>query len=1842
MASNKVVISGIAGCFPKCEGLEEFKQALYEKTNLITDLGDWRGEFKVPSHLGRIKTGFDFDHTFLSINFNLANTMDRTAKSLLKEGYSCIMDAGYSPAEVRGSNVGCYMHTSVSDDEMRNATTAFVNGTQFPILVGIARTMHANRISAYFDFHGPSVSHQGSFDSVFNSLKLACEEVASGKQEGALVGSSSLCINPHPSLQFQALGLLTNDPVSRPLDENANGYIRADSTVVFFIQRESDARRSYGQIVNVGVRYFGDHVGTFQSRDEKFIIKLLEDTYRECGLKPSDIGYLETGSWANKNLDTQELNIIRKVFGEGRTDPLPIGSVIGNTGYSEGAAGFVALVKAILAFRMGVIAPTVNVEKPNAVIDEKLKIVTEATPCKDYVGVNVFGLSGGFSHAILKKPDSKPRPKYPLQDDLPRLYFIAARDFDLMDGLFDKLDSTVRSKYLASTMCDVFRREIRGYMARGYAVYPYKNKKIQQAKQYGSNNRPVWLLFSGMGSQWQAMGKDLMKFPVFARAVAKCDSVLKENNVDIMNILTNEEDKTIFDNILNSFVGIACVQIGLVDLLYEMGIKPDGLIGHSVGELGCAYADGALTAEQVIYAAFARGKASKEIDLIKGMMAAVGLGQSQVTPYLPPDIEVACRNSANSCTLSGPAESVEKFVSTLVQKGVFAKTVNVSNIAYHSKYIKPAAPLLLRYLKDVIPNPKERSSKWISTSLEEKDWGSDLAKYASAEYFTNNLLSTVYLEEGAQHIPPNAIVIEIAPHGLLQPIVKKSLGPETINIALTNRSSSVDNVEFLLEAIGQLYLNGLEPDVNAIYPKIDYPIPPNVPSVTQFLTWDFSVKSNLGLTTGARTDWWKNIVLGICSKEKYQHLLNYKIGEKFVVPVAAYIDLLLDFYLKKNPNAKHVTIENFRTYEYDENVFLREKAEISISITKMTGNFEIILERDVNISAFDHPTVIATGCLKSEEESTTNNIPDWKTEIGSLHFDSYLKNLKYSLNENQCVGHLTKYLEGYTGEVLSKGRIFDLVDSCLKVVIIEKSDYKRPEVPYFIQRMIFDIAAIREYKKGRSVQVYYDPLTEQILSSAIVMHKIKTKEFILDNPEPAKDYSGPVSYFASMKYVNLEDIDVKYVGISSEASADETLVDYSGVTLSGNKIMGVVSYLNSMINFDKTLVWNIPESWSLDKAVTVPIVYSMAYLCLIKEKVCYRDDRTCKIVVINGGDTAVGEACIAVALYKKKTVYISVSSEEGRQILLKRFPNLSPNQVFLNTADNFMAIMLDTKGKGANVVVNLVKDEAAMNFCWDALDLNGELIQIGVNEIHSLGMQRFLNSQSFISLNSSVVLNSDEKIKKEIHEFIAEGIENGVIKPIAAKIGSGNMEQKSWDQCDDFSYNVVELNTRQTSHSPTLNLNPDSSYVIVGGYESHHICEWLMQRGARKFVVEFSNEFRATRMSPLLENYGAIVMVSMNNSDTLAGTEALFADARSLGDVAAVFTVNLKGDDCKVKLTNIKKVCDDQKSNAFLASLLCSESSSWHFEIKEESSKSISGILPTLDASLKNVSTYTISSGAKDRIEDNEILTNLQPQQLLDAHLPLQNLQDGYDLYAEISQIDSPTFVEELSQSLWKRYVKDVQPVFFFPGLSLTSMKSFIKKCMYPSYLAHIPAGWSMDDIVAHLCKNLKQIQPRGPYTLVTESWGGIYALKLGEYMEKKGDTVTIILLDASPYFFKDIVKRNQQIFSSEKNLAGYIIKKKDTMILDVQKKSSLELSCKIILDRVKHNVETDVDYKFKAQCALVTSEHSSLNISIQDQYKMFKTISAIRVTDKHTPLQISSDKEVVSFVNDNVAYTWW
>lgn len=170
---------------------------------------------------------------------------------------------------------------------------------------------------------------------------------------------------------------------------------------------------------------------------------------------------------------------------------------------------------------------------------------------------------------------------------------------------------------------------------------------------------------------------------------------------------------------------------------------------------------------------------------------------------IPDTVDVACNNGPDSCTISGPPQDVEKVVNELISKKIFCKLVNVANIAYHSRYIQPAGPIFLNHIKSLIPDPQPRSPRWVSTSIPESKWRTDLAKFSSAEYHVNNLCSPVLFEEAAKHVPKGAVLIEIAPHGLLQAVLKRSSKSGCTNISLAHRMSN-DNLNYFLSALGKL------------------------------------------------------------------------------------------------------------------------------------------------------------------------------------------------------------------------------------------------------------------------------------------------------------------------------------------------------------------------------------------------------------------------------------------------------------------------------------------------------------------------------------------------------------------------------------------------------------------------------------------------------------------------------------------------------------------------------------------------------------------------------------------------------------------------------------------------------------------------------------------------------------------------------------------------------------------------------------------------------------------------------------------------------------------------------
>lgn len=219
--------------------------------------------------------------------------------------------------------------------------------------------------------------------------------------------------------------------------------------------------------------------------------------------------------------------------------------------------------------------------------------------------------------------------------------------------------------------------------------------------------------------------------------------------------------------------------------------------------IACGYADGSLTLEQAILAGFARGYCCRQTKdkLIKGMMAAVALSKDQITKMLPEGVYVGCQNSSSSVTITGPEEITRSFLEELKANGIFTKIVN-ANLPFHSKHVQEAGKYLLDFLGDIIKNPQSRSSKWISTSVPPEYTLTDWSMKNCPEYHFNNFCNPVLFEQVFQHVPENAIVIEVAPHGLLQAILKREFSSNVCSVSISSKNT-IDNEKFFLSAIGR-------------------------------------------------------------------------------------------------------------------------------------------------------------------------------------------------------------------------------------------------------------------------------------------------------------------------------------------------------------------------------------------------------------------------------------------------------------------------------------------------------------------------------------------------------------------------------------------------------------------------------------------------------------------------------------------------------------------------------------------------------------------------------------------------------------------------------------------------------------------------------------------------------------------------------------------------------------------------------------------------------------------------------------------------------------------------------
>ncbi|XP_034946083.1 fatty acid synthase [Chelonus insularis] len=1105
---EEIVISGIAGRFPESDNMRLFQENLFNKVDLVTD-DDRRWKLdhpEIPQRTGKINNVSKFDALFFGVHFKQAHTMDPMCRMLMEHAYEAIVDAGVNPRQLRGTRTGVFIGACFSESEKTWFYEKLqVNGFG---ITGCSRAMLANRLSYWLGVTGPSYTVDSACSSSLFAMEHAYRAIRNGQCDAALVGGANLCLHPYVSLQFSRLGVLSPDGRCKSFDADANGYTRSETVSVAFLQKAKNSKRIYATLVHgkTNCDGFKEQGITFPSSVMQSV--LLREFYEECKVPPTSLAYIEAHGTGTKVGDPEEINAIDSVFCIGRTEPLRIGSIKSNLGHAEPASGMCSIAKVIIANESGIIPPNLHYKRPRegvkALEEGRITVITEPTPWKGgYVGVSSFGFGGANAHILLKSnPIEKVNNGIP-GDDLPRLVIASGRTEEAVECILKDVESRPPDVEYVKLLHDIHSEDIPGHLYRGYSVLKKETtseKFIRDIEHYPGAKRPIWFVFSGMGSQWPCMGTALLRFPVFAEAIKKCDTVLKPRAVNIYDILTNPSKST-FDNILNSFVGIAAIQIGLVDLLTSLKIVPDHIIGHSVGELGCAYADGCFTAEQMVLAAYSRGLASIETKTIFGSMAAVGLGYEDIKDLCPPDIEVACHNGPESSTISGPAESMKAFVAKLQANQIFAREVPCSNIAYHSRYIADAGPKLLKYLREVIPEPKPRSPKWLSTSVPRSQWSTPQARLSSAEYHTNNLLSAVLFEETSNLIPKDAVTIEIAPHGLLQAILRRSLHPSITNIPLTQRGHK-DNVEVFLQAVGKLYSVGLQPQISNLYPEVKFPVSRGTPMISPLIRWEHSdewyvtsYRMQEKITSGER------VVEVSLNDEDYEYMAGHVIDGRNLFPATGYLSLIWE------------TIGMIRGELYTEVSvifsdvkFLRAttipkegKIEFTLMIQKGTGRFEVI-EGDVAVvTGYIHYTA------KPSSEKMNPKIPVEDCEEVMQSKDVYKELRLRGYHYNGLFRSINcATTNGTRGKITWANNWVAFMDNMLQMQILGM-DSRGLFVPTGIQKLVIDtkmhLNQIRAMPDDmKEFQVYCDKTLDLIIAGGVEIRGLKASAIARRKP----------------------------------------------------------------------------------------------------------------------------------------------------------------------------------------------------------------------------------------------------------------------------------------------------------------------------------------------------------------------------------------------------------------------------------------------------------------------------------------------------------------------------------------------------------------------------------------------------------------------------------------------------------------------------------------------------------------------------------------------------------------------
>lgn len=821
---NRIAVIGMAGRFPQAPDVEALWELLAQGREGLTRLtreelleaGVRPEEADDPSYVpmaGLIDQADAFDARLFGFSPKEAEYVDPQQRIFLETAMSALENAGCNPYTFPGA-ISVYAGAAISLYQMSVMMANYdvlrsSDSLRTLFATGVANDYLATRVAYKLRLRGPAVTIQTACSTSLVAVHMACQSLLSGESDVALAGGVSVQSSCFKSgYMYSEGGMTSPDGRCRPFDEGAAGTIFTDGSACVVLKRLADALADGDQIYAVirgtAVNNDGAEKLGFAAPGISGQAAVVAEALAQGGVHPDEIDYIEAHGTGTLLGDPIELTALSQAFrAAGSTGrACPIGSLKGNVGHLNHAAGVTGLIKVILSLRNGLIPPSIHFQRLNPNIsaqDMHFFVPTAGVPWPRgerprLAGVNSFGIGGTNAHVIVEEgPPQTARPSAVIWHALP----LSAKTDTALQASTERLALWLE-QHPNADLADVAHTLGSGriaFQAGAVVVARTAAEAVAQLRERSKVNfvrgnavctadrtvvsRPVAFLFPGQGSQRLGMGAALRSSePVYARAIEQGLALARRfmPHVDLESALYGQPcpaDTCMLDGTDIAQPAIFLSSWAMCQLWQAQGVRPDYLLGHSIGELVAAAVAGVLSLEDAFEVVVERGRLMMAMP--RGRMLAVPLSMDELSPLLGTDLCLAAVNAPSMCVVSGDGPAVEALSARLKEQGVFGSMLRTSH-AFHSWMMRDAVSGLVGLLQTkTLRAPAIPIVSNLTGSLLSAEQACDPA------YWGEQLLGTVQFAQGVGTLQKQGVglMLEVGFGRTLSTLALETLGAQS-------------------------------------------------------------------------------------------------------------------------------------------------------------------------------------------------------------------------------------------------------------------------------------------------------------------------------------------------------------------------------------------------------------------------------------------------------------------------------------------------------------------------------------------------------------------------------------------------------------------------------------------------------------------------------------------------------------------------------------------------------------------------------------------------------------------------------------------------------------------------------------------------------------------------------------------------------------------------------------------------------------------------------------------------------------------------------------------------------